>query len=101
MHQKRCRATSSDQEAGRGEPMRRLFYGSVALLFLGFHANSTQTSSPAVPWAAYRFLLGEWIGEGKGGPGQGKGAFSFTTELQGKVLVRRNRADYPAAGGRP
>ena len=81
--------------------MRRLFYGSVALLFLGFHANSTQTSSPADPWAAYRFLLGEWVGEGEGQPGQGKGQFSFAEELQGKILVRKNRAEYAASAGRP
>jgi hypothetical protein len=53
------------------------------------------------PWEDYRFLLGNWAGEGKGAPGQGKGRFSFATDLQGKILVRKHRAEVAAAGGRP
>jgi hypothetical protein len=53
------------------------------------------------PWSDYRFLLGEWRGEGDGGPGKGTGEFSFTRDLQGKVLVRKNRTDIPATSGRP
>lgn len=47
------------------------------------------------------FLLGEWAGTGSGQPGQGAGSFSFSPELQGKVLVRRAHSEYPAAQGRP
>ena len=46
-------------------------------------------------------LIGEWIGAGTGAPGEGKGGFTFQRELQAKVLVRRNFAEYPAANGRP
>ncbi len=53
------------------------------------------------PWKPYRFLVGEWTGEGGGEPGKGSGRFSFDWDLQEKVLVRRNRAEYPAAQGRP
>jgi hypothetical protein len=53
------------------------------------------------PWAPYRFLIGEWVGEGGGKPGEGEGRFSLAEELQGKVLVRRNRSEYPAAANRP
>src|SRR5215813_4414358 len=53
------------------------------------------------PWAAYRFLLGDWVGEGSGKPGQGSGSFSFAPDLDGKVLVRKNRNHIPAANGRP
>ena len=53
------------------------------------------------PWAAYRFLIGEWTGEGSGQPGQGKGEFSFLPELGGKVLIRRNRNEISAAPNRP
>lgn len=45
-------------------------------------------------------LVGEWIGAGSGAPGDGKGGFTFARELQGKVLVRRNFAEYPATNGR-
>jgi hypothetical protein len=53
------------------------------------------------PWAAFRFLIGEWVGDGEGQPGKGSGSFSLLEDLQGKVLVRRNHADLPAQGARP
>lgn len=52
-------------------------------------------------WGSARFLIGHWTGGGSGQPGSGSGAFSFTPDLQGKVLTRRNFAEYPASGGRP
>jgi hypothetical protein len=52
-------------------------------------------------WGAAQFLVGQWNGEGSGQPGAGTGAFSFTPDLQGTVLVRRSFAEYPAAGGKP
>ena len=51
------------------------------------------------PWAACRFLIGEWIGEGSGRPGQGRGNSRSRPELQGKVLVRRHRAEIAAGPG--
>jgi hypothetical protein len=53
------------------------------------------------PWSAFRFLIGEWAGEGDGTPDKGSGGFTLAPDLGGKVLVRRNRAEYPAANGRP
>jgi hypothetical protein len=47
-------------------------------------------------WHALEYLLGDWTGEGSGDPGQGSGSFSFKPDLQGRVLVRKNRAEYPA-----
>jgi hypothetical protein len=52
-------------------------------------------------WGALRYLVGNWVGEGGGGPGQGTGSFSFQPDVQGRVLVRRNHAEYPAAKDRP
>ena len=52
-------------------------------------------------WGPAQFLVGQWTGEGTGQPGQGSGAFSFTPDLQGKVLVRKNYAEYPPAAGKP
>lgn len=48
-----------------------------------------------------RFLLGKWAGEGGGDAGQGSGYFTFEEGLQGKALIRRNRAEYPATKDRP
>ncbi len=52
-------------------------------------------------WGALDSLVGAWTGEGQGQPGMGGGDFTFQKELGGRVLVRRSRADYPAAQGRP
>jgi hypothetical protein len=52
-------------------------------------------------WAPLAFLIGEWTGEGGGGPGQGSGGFSFLPDQDGKILIRKNRADYPASKDRP
>jgi hypothetical protein len=47
-------------------------------------------------WAKWSHLIGEWIGEGGGQPGQNKGTFSFQTDLDGKILVRKNHTIFPA-----
>jgi len=55
----------------------------------------------AADWGPLEFLVGHWTGEGGGDPGAGSGAFTLTPDLQGKILVRKNFATYPAAAGRP
>lgn len=53
-------------------------------------------------WKAAQALVGEWVGEGGGQPGQAsRGAFTFASDLQGAVLVRKNFAEYPASQNRP
>ena len=52
-------------------------------------------------WAPLAFLIGDWTGEGGGGPGQGSGGFSFLPDQGGKILIRKNRADYPASKDHP
>lgn len=52
-------------------------------------------------WGPAGFLMGHWTGAGSGHPGQGAGAFSFATDLQGSILVRKSFADYPSANGKP
>jgi len=47
-------------------------------------------------------LVGDWVGEGGGQPGQASaGGFSFAPDLQGAAPVRRNFAEYPASKDRP
>jgi hypothetical protein len=69
--------------------------GMIAAVLLG------GTDAGEKEWDSWTPLLGEWTAEGGGKPGQGTGEFSFQIELQGKVLVRKNRSDYPASQGRP
>ncbi len=56
---------------------------------------------PAADWAAWQFLQGKWIGEGSAEVGQGSGYFTFEPDLQKKVWVRRNYAEYAATTDRP
>lgn len=64
-------------------------------------APQAPTPAPAAGMEGWRFLMGEWVGEGGGQPGQGSGWFSFMPDLQQKVLLRRNHSEFPAQGGRP
>jgi hypothetical protein len=74
----------------------------VGLLVLLSAASAfAQPAKSDNPWAPLSFLLGEWTGEGSGQPGQGAGEFSFLPDLEKNVLVRKNRADYPATKERP
>lgn len=52
-------------------------------------------------WEPFRFLLGEWVAEGSGKPGEATGGFSFTFDLEKKILVRRSFANYPATKDKP
>jgi len=72
----------------------------LGFLLLPAFAAAQQTKELDV-WGPYEFLVGMWTAEGHGEPGEGKGAFSFRLELQGKVLVRRNRLEFPATPQRP
>ena len=61
--------------------------------------GSPQATADA--WGSIRFLVGDWVGEGSGKPGQGRGSFSFRFDLEQKILVRRSHSEYPAAGEKP
>jgi hypothetical protein len=81
--------------------MTRRSRGLWAIAFLGVAANSPLVCRASDAWEPYRFLLGDWVGDGSGGPGKGSGQFSFRLDLQDKVIVRKNHAVFPAAAGRP
>ncbi|MDD5543653.1 MAG: hypothetical protein PHX83_10815 [Acidobacteriia bacterium] len=72
----------------------------LMLMILSMTA-STLVAAEADPLAPLNFLLGRWEGAGGGTPGQGGGFSEFTKDLQGRVIVRRNSADYPATSNRP
>ncbi|HXX21888.1 MAG TPA: hypothetical protein VEO19_01910 [Terriglobia bacterium] len=68
----------------------------------GLLAVCIRSSAQETPngWAPFEYLLGDWVGEGGGQPGQGAGEFSFHLDLQNRILVRKNYAAYPPANGR-
>ena len=74
--------------------------GVLALTLAGLAPFSGAQTAPA-NWGPLRFLLGEWVGEGSSEVGQGTGGTSFTLDLQNRVIVRKNRAEYPATKDRP
>jgi hypothetical protein len=72
---------------------------AAALLLAGAPALA-QAPLPPVDWKEWAPLMGEWEADAAG-PGSGSGGFSLAPELQGRVLLRRNHADYPKTEARP
>jgi hypothetical protein len=66
----------------------------IFLLSLHWRAYG-QPAGPSDRWSGWQFLVGEWVGEGTGKPGEGKGGFTIAPDLHNAVLVRRNFAEYP------
>jgi hypothetical protein len=84
--------------------MKRSFRARAGVLFLGLSiafAASADAQTAAPDWSRWSFLMGDWVGGGSGQPGQGEGTFSFSLDLQGRVISRRSRIEYPASAGRP
>jgi hypothetical protein len=76
-----------------------LFLFALGALALLPSAGRAAEPAAADPWAGWRFLAGDWTGVEDAS--KLTGAFSFRFELGDHILVRRNHADLPAAGGRP
>lgn len=80
-------------------PLRKL--ALIASLCLLCAAVSAQQKSSAPNWDAWKFLQGKWVGDGYNEQTQGSGYASFEPDLQNKVWVRHNHAEYPGANGNP
>ena len=78
-------------------PMKNIL---MALVLLSMHPTS-EGQQPANFLSKWDYLLGEWIGDGKGDPGEAKGWFSLKPELDKNILVRTNHAEFPATKDRP
>jgi hypothetical protein len=74
-----------------------VFLASLFVACTGTWAQQT----PAPNWDAWKFLQGKWVGDGYNEKSQGSGYASFEPDLQNKVWVRRNHAEYPGANGAP
>jgi hypothetical protein len=73
----------------------------VLILLMSTLSLPAQQPGKTVNWDSWRFLLGEWVGDGEGTPGQGTGECKFYLDLQDTILVRTSYAEYPAAKDRP
>jgi len=58
-----------------------------------------QPAAPPADWSAFKPLLGEWVADP--GPDGATGGFTLAAELDGRVLARKNHADYPKTKDRP
>jgi len=72
---------------------------TLVLLLAGLPGISPAQEPGAL--APLRFLLGTWKASGSGAPGAGAGAATFEPGLQGRVILRKSYAEYPAAAGKP
>ncbi len=71
-----------------------------ASLCLAAPTPAAEPARAADPLDGLAFLVGEWTATGGGKPGEATAAsFSFRRELGGRVLVRRNRAEYAPKPG--
>jgi hypothetical protein len=69
----------------------KIFYATTLLITCQLASGQR----PGVSWEKWNHLIGEWVGEGSGQPGQNEGTFSFQTDLDGKILVRKNHTVFP------
>jgi hypothetical protein len=69
----------------------------TALLTISSYSFSQKTKI----WENWSWLIGTWKGEGTGEPGKGGGIFSFTTDLDKKIIVRKSHSEYPATKVKP
>lgn len=67
----------------------------ILLTFVVFSQNKSNSWDKLTP------LIGEWVGEGSGEPGQGEGAFTFLLDLDKNILVRKSFSKYPATNDKP
>jgi hypothetical protein len=72
--------------------LKKTFFITVALLCLAMACFGQQGAA----WDKLEWLVGEWIGEGSGQPGQGGGTFSFSFDLDRNIIVRKSHSEYPA-----
>ncbi len=71
----------------------------LTIALLGFLTTSFGQQNST--WEKWNWLIGEWVGEGSGEPGQGGGKFSFKLDLDQNILVRKSHSEYPAKDGKP
>jgi hypothetical protein len=79
--------------------MKKATIATAVILFFSSYASVARAgSSPAgsVPFPELAFLAGEWEARGTGRPGESVGHMKFFSDLNLRVLVRRNESISPA-----
>lgn len=76
---------------------------TLLLLITPIFVWSQQSTVPKPSWQQLEFLIGNWSSQGPTQLGEGQGGFCFERQLDDRILVRHNFAEYksgPAAGTR-
>jgi len=73
----------------------------IIIISVLFFITSVGFSQQNTTWAKWDWLMGDWIGEGSGQPGQGGGTFSFTPDLDENIIIRKSHSEYPASVNKP
>lgn len=80
----------------------RLIYRSlIAIIIFMPICAFAQGPNASDKWESFKFLEGDWIGEGSGQPGQGEGGSSFTFDLNSNILIRKSYNNIPPSEDRP
>ena len=74
---------------------------SITLIIAFFFVITAGFSQNTPDWGKWNDLIGNWTGEGNGKPGQGSGLVNFSFDLDQKILVRKNHAEFPATATTP
>ena len=74
----------------------------VILLVVIYAAANAQAPAPKKPdWTPLKFLAGHWTADPNPNEPGVTGSSEFGFALDGNILVRDNRADYPPQNGKP
>jgi hypothetical protein len=76
--------------------MKSKLFLTAAFLIITISSFSQNTT-----WEKWTPLLGAWEGTGAGQPGQGAGTFTFSYDLDRKIITRKSHSEYPAAENKP
>ena len=69
----------------------------MLIALMPLDSSLAQRPKSEIDWSSLSFLIGEWTGEGGGQPSQATSAgATYSFDLQRKVIIMRNYADYPA-----
>jgi hypothetical protein len=76
---------------------------TMAFIFIPLQDLPSQAQPPdsGSGLARLSFLLGDWVGEGAGRPGQGAGVSAFSLDLGGRIMVGKSYVEYPASKDQP
>lgn len=77
----------------------RLVLAAIATVLVTLSSNIA-VAVPPTQLAPLDFLLGDWDAAGAK-PGDASGKTTFARNLQDRIILRTNSADYPAANGKP